>query len=184
MQFERTKESKEYIIDKLSKDFNDNDCFYIINIAGVNTYDLTKLRKSCNEESIIFYVAKNSLIYNGIQKSNKSKQTVDKIGKNILTQMSGILFIKEQYSLPARIIKKIQNDISKGSILLKVAYVDGDVFIGESNLNMLSKLKTKNELIAEMISSLNGCYTNIVLSLNSGINNIYGIFETLKKNIN
>ena len=109
---------------------------------------------------------------------------VIKFNNDIFRQMSGILFIKELYSLPAKVIKKIQNEISKGSILLKAAYIDGDVFIGDNNLNMLSKLKTKNELIAEMVSSLKDCYTNITLSLNSPINNIYGIFETLKKNIN
>ena len=72
-------------------------------------------------------------------------------------------------------------EFSEGAITLRCAYVDGDLFVGDDKLATLDKLKSKNELIADVVLSLYGGINNVMLSLSSGKNKICGIIETLKK---
>ena len=143
---------------------------------------MINFRRSCRKDEVSLQIVKTSLINVALRNANINKSVIEEI-KNIPSkQMSGVLFVEEKYNTPARLIKKFKSEIEEGIISLKCAYVDGDLFVGEDKLTILSNLKSKNELIAEVIYSLYGGINNVILSLNSGKNKLCGIIETLKKN--
>jgi large subunit ribosomal protein L10 len=93
---------------------------------------------------------------------------------------SGVLFSKEAGNLPARVIKEFRKKLD-GKPVLKAASIDSDFFIGEENLNTLSELKSKNELIGDVISLLQSPAKNVLSALLSGKQTLGGLMKTLEE---
>ena len=178
----RTRCEKNDIVNSLSGQFTEASCFYIVNMFKINVANMIKLRRDCRKDNASLKIVKTSLIKVALENSKIKNDIVEEIEKISSQQMSGVLFINEKYSTPAKIIKKFKKEFSEGAITLRCAYVDGDLFVGDDKLATLDKLKSKNELIADVVLSLYGGINNVMLSLNSGKNKICGIIETLKKN--
>ena len=174
----RTIEQKNEIIDNLTLHFNNNDCFYIVELSKIKVSDISMFRRSCRKNDISFIVAKNSLIHRALQNS-KFNDSVKQETEAIMNNMSGVLFVNEKHKLPAKVILEFLSTTTSGEIKLKCACVDSDIFIGHDKLRQLSKLKSRNELIADVISLLQSPMKNVMSGLLSAQDKLCGVLKTL-----
>jgi len=156
-----TREEKEQIIGELSQKFADNAHFYVTDASGFTVEQINNFRRLCFKSGIEYRVYKNTLI----QKALERQEGVDYSPIfNVLNGFSGVMFSKESGNTPAKVIKEFRKKL-EGKPVLKAASIGSDFFIGDENLNMLSELKSKNELIGEIISMLQAPARNIISAL-------------------
>ncbi len=174
---------KKAVVDYLAGQISSNSCFYIIDAAGLDVPKINQLRRECFNSNVTYKVAKNSLINRALNQvlGDKNIKDFELVEKNFLNGFSGILFAGEMYNTPAKIIEKVSKEASTDKISLKCAYVDGELFLGKEKLNELKSLKSKNELIGEVVSLLQSPLKNVMSGLESGKNNLCGILKTLSE---
>lgn len=172
-----TREEKAQIIEELSQKFADNMHFYITDAGGLTVEQVNNFRRLCFKSGIEYRVYKNTLIRKALEK----QEGVDFSPLfGTLHGFSGVLFSKEAGNLPARVIKEFRKKLD-GKPVLKAASIDSDFFIGEENLNTLSELKSKNELIGDVISLLQSPAKNVLSALLSGKQTLGGLMKTLEE---
>jgi len=135
-------------------------------------------RRTCFERGIEYKVYKNTLIAKALENLDAD---YSKLADGALKGFSGILFSKETSNLPAKVLldfRKKQGNKEYRPVF-KGAGIDSDVFLGEANLEVLATLKSKEELIGELIGLLQSPAKNLVSALQSGQNNITGVLKTL-----
>ena len=156
-----TREEKAQIIEGLSQKFSDNAHFYITDASGFTVEQINAFRRMCFKSGIEYGVYKNALI----QKALERQEGVDysPIFK-VLTGFSGIMFSKETGNAPAKILKEYRKKM-EGKPVLKAASIKSELYIGDENLNTLADLKSKNELIGEIISMLQAPARNVIAAL-------------------
>ena len=156
-----TREEKAQIIEGLSQKFSDNAHFYITDASGFTVEQINAFRRMCFKSGIEYKVYKNTLI----QKALERQEGVDysPIFK-VLNGFSGIMFSKETGNAPAKILKEYRRKM-EGKPVLKAASIKSELYIGDENLNTLADLKSKNELIGEIISMLQAPARNIISAL-------------------
>lgn len=172
-----TREEKEQIIDELTTKFADNTHFYITDASGFTVDQVNAFRRMCFKSGIEYKVYKNTLIRKALEKNT----AVDyKPLFDTLHGFSGVLFSKEIGNTPAKVIREFRKKLD-GKPVLKAASIDSALFIGDENLNMLSELKSKNELIGEVISLLQSPAKNVISALLSGKNTVAGLVKALEE---
>lgn len=172
-----TREEKAQIIEELSKKFAENAHFYLADASGLTVEQVNGFRRLCFKSGLEYGVYKNTLIRKALEK----QEGVDYTPLfDVLNGFSGVLFSKETGNLPAKVIKEYHKKL-EGKPALKAASINSDLFIGAENLNMLSELKSKNELIGEVISLLQSPAKNVVSALLSGKNTLGGLMKTLEE---
>ena len=156
-----TREEKAQIIEGLSQKFSDNAHFYITDASGFTVEQINNFRRQCFKSGVEYKVYKNTLI----QKALERQEGVDysPIFK-VLTGFSGIMFSKETGNAPAKILKEYRKKM-EGKPVLKAASIKSELYIGDENLNTLADMKSKNELIGEIISMLQAPARNIISAL-------------------
>jgi large subunit ribosomal protein L10 len=135
-------------------------------------------RRTCFERGIEYKVYKNTLIAKALENLDAD---YSKLADGALKGFSGILFSKETSNLPAKVLldfRKKQGNKEYRPVF-KGAGIDSDVFLGEANLAVLATLKSKEELLGELIGLLQSPAKNLVSALQSGQNNITGVLKTL-----
>lgn len=168
------KEEKLAIIDQITEQINAYPHFYITDISGLNAAQTSNLRRECFKNDIQLRVAKNTLLKLALEKSNK--ENVEPIFE-ALKNSSSIMFT-EVGNAPAKLIKKLRKtDADKPQ--LKGAYVEEAVYLGDDQLELLTTIKSKNELIADLIALLQSPAKNVVSALQSGGNILTGVLKTL-----
>ena len=172
------REDKALIIDELADKFSSNNNFYFTDASGLTVAEVNALRGLCFQKGIEYKVAKNTLIQKALEKLDTDYSALN---ENALKGFTGIMFSPEAGNLPAKVIKEFRKTDKEGRPLLKAAAIDTDIFLGEENLNMLSNLKSKVELIGEIIGLLQSPATNVISALSSGKNNLAGIVKTLSE---
>ncbi len=172
-----TREEKAQIIDDLSKKIAANTFFYITDASGMTVDQINNFRKLCYKRGIEYKVAKNSLIKKALATTNKDYSAFD---AKALTGFSGMLFTNEAGSAPAKLLKEFRKD-GLEKPLLKGASIDSEVFLGEESLDMLSAIKTKGELVGEIIGLLQSPAKNVVSALQSSGGKLAGILKTLSE---
>ncbi len=173
-----TREEKAKIIDELSTKFADNNHFYITDATGFTVDQINTFRRLCYKSGVEYKVYKNTLI----RKALEQKKDVDYSPLfNALNGFSGVIFSKEVSNAPAKVIKEFRKKID-GKPVLKAAAIQSDLFVGDENLNMLSELKSKNELIGDVISLLQSPAKNVISALLSGSKNtVAGLVKALEE---
>jgi large subunit ribosomal protein L10 len=171
-----TREDKAQIIEGLSQKFAENAHFYITDASGLTVAQVNAFRRLCFKSGVEYRVYKNTLIQKALEKQKSDYSPL--FGS--LKGFSGVIFSKEVGNTPAKIIKEYQTKV-EGKPALKGASIASDLFIGKENLNMLSELKSKNELIGEVISLLQSPAKNVVSALLSGKNKIAGLVKALEE---
>lgn len=168
------REEKSALIDSLAEKFGQYKNIYITDIASLNAEQTSKLRRELFKNGIVMQVAKNTMIEKAFEKSGRDfGGLVDTLKGN-----SALMFC-EDMKAPAKVIKDFRK---KGEIpRLKGAAIDADIFIGDSSLEALVNLKTKNELIGEIIGMLQSPAHNVISALQSGGNTIAGVVKTLSE---
>lgn len=170
-----TREDKNLLIDKLTEQINKYPHFYLTDISDLNAETTSKLRRKCFEKQIELIVVKNTLFIKALEKSGKSDftQLYDSI------KGSTSVMFTESGNVPAKLIKEFRKANPKP--LLKAAFVEESIYVGENQLEALVSLKSKNELIADVIALLQSPAKNVVSGLQSGRNILAGVVKTLSE---
>lgn len=171
-----TREEKAKIIEELAEKFANNAHFYITDANGFTVAQVNNFRRLCFKSGVEYRVYKNTMIQKALEKQE---------GKDFtplfkaLHGFSGVIFSKEVGNTPAKVIKEFRKKL-EGKPVLKGASINSDLFIGDENLDMLSDLKSKNELIGDVISLLQSPAKNLVSALLSSKHTVAGLIKTLE----
>ncbi|MBQ0030121.1 MAG: 50S ribosomal protein L10 [Paludibacteraceae bacterium] len=168
------KEDKGAIIDQLGEVLDQYDHFYVTDAAGMNAEDTAALRRSCFEKEIKLMVVKNTLLKKALEKKGEEYAPLfDSLKGN-----SAVMFTSVG-NAPAKLIKEFAKKSKAGKPVLKSAFVEQSVYVGENQLDTLVSIKSKNELIADVIALLQSPAKNVISALQSGGNTITGVLKTL-----
>ena len=175
-----TRAEKASIVEELYQKFSETNNFYFTDPQGLNVESINNFRRLCFKQGVEYKVYKNTLIKKALEKLDTDYSSFD---DTVLKGFSGILFSKESSNVPAKIIKEFRKSAKSEELLplLKGASIDTDLFIGEEHLDMLSKLKSKAELIGEVISLLQSPAKNVVSALQGGQHTLAGLVQTLSE---
>lgn len=173
-----TRDEKKVIIDGLTEKFKENPFFYITDASGFSVAQINAFRRTCYDRGVEYKVYKNTLIKKALENLDSD---YSKLSEEALKGFSGIIFSKETSNLPAKVLLEFRKKLGKKEVrpLFKGAGIDSDVFIGEANLEVLSTLKSKQELLGDLIGLLQSPAKILVSALLSGQNNITGVLKTL-----
>jgi len=167
-----TREEKTAEIAELKEKFSNAKNFYITDTSDLNVETVGNLRRICFDKGIELRVAKNTLI-------KKALDELDGDYENVYDSLKGpsALMFSEIANAPAKIIEEFRKTNEKP--VLKVAYIDKEVFVGDDQVATLSSLKSKEELVGEIIGLLQSPAKNVISALQSSGNKLAGILKTL-----
>jgi len=168
------KEDKSAIIKQLESTINEYAHFYLTDIGGLNAAQTSELRRVCYKQDIKLVVVKNTLLQKALESSSVDFSEI----YGSLTGATSIL-LSNVGNAPAKLIKDFSKTSKSKKPLLKAAYVEESFYIGENQLEALVNVKTKNELLGELIGLLQSPAKNVVSALQSGGNTIHGLLKTL-----
>jgi len=172
-----TKEEKSVIIEELKGKFDSHDFFYVTDSSGMTVEQVNAFRKLCFTKGIEYKVVKNTLIKKALDSVSGDYSEFD---GTVLKGFSGILFSKESGKAPAQLLKEYHKAGKTDKPVLKGASIDKSLFIGKDSLDQLAMLKSKNELIGEIIGLLQSPAKNVVSALKSGEHKLAGLVKTLQ----
>ena len=169
------KEDKTAIIAELQEQLGQYSHFYLTNIEGLNAEKTSALRRACFKQDIKLLVAKNTLLHKALEACGIDEQICAALKGNTA------LMLSNTGNAPAKLIKEFTKGDKTGEAKpqLKAAYVEETVYVGAQNLEFLSTIKSKNELIADLVALLQSPAKNVVSALQSGGNTIHGVLKTL-----
>ena len=167
-----TKEEKNQFIDVLDKSIQENSNFYLADISGLSAEESSKLRRLCFKREVSLQVVKNTLLKKALERNDSSFEEL----YDVLKGNTSIMFT-DTANAPAKVIKEFRKKHDKP--VFKAAHLDASFYIGEEYLDTLSELKSKNELIAEIVALLQSPAKNVITSLQSGGSKLSGIVKTL-----
>ncbi|MBY0433658.1 MAG: 50S ribosomal protein L10 [Cyclobacteriaceae bacterium] len=171
-----TREEKGQIIDELAEKFSKHNHFYITDASGFSVGQINAFRRICFNQGVEYRVYKNTLIRKALEKQGVNYDPIYKV----LHGFSGVIFSKESGNAPAKAIKEYRKK-NEGKPAFKGASIESSLFIGEENLNALVDLKSKNELIGEIISLLQSPAKNVLSALLSGKQTVAGLVKALEE---
>jgi large subunit ribosomal protein L10 len=159
-----TKQEKNEVIEVLKEKFSQYNNFYITNTESLTVAQVNKLRGICFNKKVELKVAKNTLIRKAMEQMDESRF------KGAFDSLNGVtaLMFSESSKEPALILTSFRKDINAEKPVLKAAFIDGDVFVGDNQLGALRDLKSKNDLIGEIIGLLQSPAKNVISALNAG----------------
>ena len=173
------REEKAQVIEELVERFNENNFFYITDASGLTVAEVNDFRKMCFKKGVEYKVFKNTLIKKALDQVETDYSDFE--SGNVLRGFSGILFSKENSNMPAKVITEYRKKF-KGEIpILKGASIDRELYIGNDQLSALSMLKSKEEIISEIIALLQSPAKNVISALQSGEYQLAGIVKTLSE---
>jgi large subunit ribosomal protein L10 len=171
-----TREEKAQIIEALAAKFADHAHFYITDASGFTVAQVNNFRRLCFKNGVEYRVYKNTMIQKALE---RQKGTDFSPLFKTLHGFSGVIFSKEVGNVPAKVIREFRIKM-KDKPVLKGASINSDLFIGDENLNMLADLKSKNELIGDVLALLQSPAKNLVSALLSSKHTVAGLVKTLE----
>lgn len=166
------KEDKSLVIDQIKASIENYSHFYLADIEGLNSAQTSELRKQCFKNDIKLVVVKNTLLRKALESSETDYSQLFEVLKGNTSIM-----LSNTGNSPAKLIKDFAKANEKP--VLKAAYVEESIYVGADQLDALVALKSKNELIGEIIGLLQSPAKNVVSALQSGGNTIHGVLKTL-----
>lgn len=173
-----TKQEKNEFIDGLAAKLTDAKTFYITDIATLDAEASSKLRRLCFAKQINMQVVKNTLL----------KKAMERVEGTDYEELFGTLkgntsiMFTDTANAPAKLIKEFRKKNDKP--VLKGAFVEESIYIGDENLDMLASLKSKDELIGDIVMLLQSPAKNVVSGLQSGKSTLAGLVKTLSEREN
>ena len=168
------KKEKNQLIDVLNKMLEENKNFYLADVSGLTAEQSSSLRRMCFKQNVSIQVVKNTLLKKALDKNSTNFDILD----DVLKGNTSLMF-SDNPKAPAKIISDFRKKAEKP--ILKAAHIEEEFYIGDNNLSILEKLKTKNELIADVIMLLQSPAKNVISSLQSGSSILSGIVKTLSE---
>jgi len=171
------KEDKAAVIEQIVTTVNSYTHFYLTDIATLNAEKTGKLRRECNRQEIKLVVVKNTLLKKALESITGDFSALDPALKG----NTAVMFSNNANS-PAKLIKTF----ARGTNIpkLKAAYVQESFYVGAENLELLIAIKSKNELIGDVIALLQSPAKNVISALQSGGQTIHGVLKTLAEKTN
>ena len=169
-----TKEEKNQLIDVLEKSIKENNNFYLADISGLTAEESSALRRLCFKREVSLQVVKNTLLKKALEKNERNFEDL----YDVLKGNTSIMFT-DVANAPAKLIKEFRKKHEKP--IFKAAHLDEAFYIGEEYLDTLSDLKSKDEIIAEIVALLQSPAKNVISSLKSGSSKLSGIVKTLSE---
>ena len=167
------KEDKALVIENIANTLKEYNGFYLVETAGLDAEKTSALRRACFGADIKLLVVKNTLLH-------KARESMDGDFTELYPALKGATSVMctNVGNAPAKLLKDF---VKKGDTLpaLKAAYVEETVYYGADQLDALAAIKSKNELIADVIALLQSPAKNVVSALQSGATKLHGILETL-----
>ena len=166
------KEEKTQLIENLAEKLNNVNSFYLTDISNLNVETSNKLRRLCFKRNIELSMVKNTLLKKAMEKTGKDFNSL----YDILKGSTSIMFA-EVANDPAKLIQEFRRTSPKP--ILKGAYVQESIYLGDDQLNALVNIKSKSELIGDVIFMLQSPIRNVMSALQSGSAILSGIVKTM-----
>ena len=168
------KEEKVKVVEELKGQLTDYKSVYLTDIAGLDSVQTSKLRRECFNSNVKLSVVKNTFLERAMSESENDFGELKDLLKGNTTIM-----LSDVGNSPAKVIKKFRKDGDKP--ILKGAFVDEAIYIGDEHIEALFKLKSKEEVIGEIISILQSPAKNVISALKSSSGKIAGLVKTLSE---
>ena len=169
------KEVKDTIIVDLGKKLKEYPHFYLVDVTGMDAEATSSLRRKCFKSEIKLVVVKNKLLHKAFEASDIDFSEL----YGTLKGSTAVMFTTTA-NVPAKLLK--DKDIVKAGVpSLKAAYAEEGFYIGADKLNELASIKSKSEVIADIVALLQSPAKNVVSALQSGAGTIHGVLQTLSK---
>lgn len=167
-----TRAEKEEIVKNLQEKLNDNSIFYLADISDLDAENSSKLRRLAHKREVSLNVVKNTLLRKALEAAEGSYEEF----YDLLKGNTSIMF-SEVGNAPAKLIQEFRKTSERP--ILKGAYIEEAVFIGDDKVKTLTEIKSKEEVIADIIAILQSPAKNVVSALQSGGNTISGLVKAL-----
>lgn len=170
------KQDKSVLIEELKEKFGQNPNFYLADSSALTVAQINNFRRICFEKGIEVLVVKNTLARKAMESFDDSRNFA-----SLYDSLHGptTLLFADTAKLPAQVIKEFRKSAEKP--VLKAAYVDTSIFVGDDQLEALINLKSKEELVGEIIGLLQSPAKNVISALKSGGSTIAGLVKTLQE---
>ena len=169
-----TRQEKSQVIEELTAQLADNANIYLADISGLNASNTSDLRRACFKANVQLSVVKNTLLTKAMEASDRDFGDLPTVLKGNTSVM-----YSETGNAPAKVIKAFRKKSDKP--LLKGAFIEEAVYLGDDQLDMLVDIKSKEELIGEIVGLLQSPAKNVISALKSGGGTLAGIIKTLSE---
>lgn len=169
-----TREQKANVIQDLTATLAENSTIYLADISGLNALDTSNLRRACFKANVKMAVVKNTLLSKAMEASDKDFAELPELLKG-----NTAIMLSEVANSPAKVIETFRKKSDKP--VLKGAYIEEAIYVGDDMLSILSNIKSKEEMIGEIIGLLQSPAKNVISALQSGGGKIAGILKTLSE---
>ncbi len=179
----KTREEKKAIVAELKARLKEEKNFYIVNVAGLKATEDNLFRKKLYEKGLRLKVVKNTLLKKALeQAAEEAANGVDYSAiYEVLRGSSAVIFVKDALSEPAKVIKAFREELGRDAPQLKAAYIEESVYIGDEQLEALTKIKSKQELIAELIVLLRSPIYQVLQTLQSAPTTLMQLLKSLEE---
>jgi large subunit ribosomal protein L10 len=167
------KEEKNQLVDSLVEKLNTAQTFYLTDVSSLNVETSNRLRRLCFKRNVKLQMVKNALL----------KKAMERTGREEFQELYGVLkgstsiMFSDVNNDPAKLIQEFRRTSPKP--ILKGAFVEEMIYLGDDQLDALVNIKSKNELIADIIALLQSPAKNVISALQSGANTLTGVVKTL-----
>ena len=169
-----TKSEKSIVIERITSELNESKNIYLTDASGLNSVQTSKLRRACFKSNIKLSVVKNTLLEKAMTSSEKEFGELDQVLKG-----NTALMFSEIGNAPAKVIKEFRKKVEKP--LLKGASIEDAIYIGDEQLSYLADLKSKEELIGDVITILQSPAKNVISALKASGPTISGVLKALSE---
>jgi large subunit ribosomal protein L10 len=169
-----TREEKSQVIEDLTAQLTEGRIIYLADISGLDALSTSNLRRACFKANVKLSVVKNTLLSKAMEKADKDFGELSETLKGNTS-----LMIAETGNAPAKVIKEFRKTSDRP--ILKGAYVEEAIYVGDDQLDTLVSIKSKEEMIGEIIGLLQSPAKNVISALQSGGQTLSGIIKTLSE---
>lgn len=169
-----TREEKSQVIENLTAQLGENTNIYLADISGLDAGTTSNLRRACFKAGVKLAVVKNTLLAKAMEASDKEFAELPEILKG-----NTALMLSETGNAPAKVIKEFRKKSDKP--LLKGAFIEEAIYVGDDQLESLVNIKSREELIGEIVGLLQSPAKNVISALKSGGGTLAGIIKTLSE---
>lgn len=167
------KEDKKVVISHIAETLKEYNHFYLVDITAMNAADTSALRRECFKSDIKLMMVKNTLLHKALEQEENDFSAM----YESLKGTTAIMFCNVA-NVPARLLK---DKVKAGVPTLKAAYAEEGIYVGADQLESLAGLKSKEEVIADILALLQSPVKNVLSALQSGGNSIHGVLKTLSE---
>ena len=169
-----TREEKSQVIENLTTQLGENTNIYLADISGLDAGTTSNLRRACFKAGVKLAVVKNTLLAKAMDASDKEFAELPEVLKG-----NTALMLSETGNAPAKVIKEFRKKSEKP--LLKGAFIEEAIYVGDDQLESLVNIKSREELIGEIVGLLQSPAKNVISALKSGGGTLAGIIKTLSE---